>query len=176
VTSLTLAMVLQAAALTAHGETYAEAHRAAVDSGKPMLIMVSTEWCVPCQRMKKTVLPEVRRRGLFRKIAFAIVNPDREGPLAKKLTGGGPVPQLLMFRRTPEGWMRRKLVGGQDVATVEKFIEQGILVDATAGNTQPGDADHADTKHDAPKPTDDATQVVTVSRRSGGDAADKPGR
>ena len=31
------------------GETYADAHQAAMKTGKPMLVMVSTEWCPACQ-------------------------------------------------------------------------------------------------------------------------------
>ncbi|MFW5692962.1 MAG: hypothetical protein ACOCWL_01980, partial [Thermoguttaceae bacterium] len=49
--------------------------------------------------------------------------------LAKRLTGGGPVPQLVMFRKTEQGWVRRKLIGRQSVEVVERFIEQGIALD-----------------------------------------------
>ena len=94
-----------------------------------MVVMVSTDWCPPCQVMKKTILPRVRERGLLRKVAFAVVNPDRDGDLAEKLTGGGPIPQLVMFRKTADGWMRRKLVGGQSVETVEQFIKEGLSQD-----------------------------------------------
>ena len=111
-------------------ETYAEAHRTTVKTGKPMVVMVSTDWCPPCQVMKKKILPRVRQRGLLRKVAFAMVNPDRDGELAEKITGGGPIPQLVMFRKTPHGWMRSKLVGGQTVEAVEQFIKDGLASDA----------------------------------------------
>jgi thiol-disulfide isomerase/thioredoxin len=93
-------LVLSAADATppAAPETYAEAHRTTVKTGKPMVVMVSTDWCPPCQVMKKKILPRVRQRGLLRKVAFAMVNPDRDGELAEKITGGGPIPQLVMFR------------------------------------------------------------------------------
>jgi thioredoxin-like negative regulator of GroEL len=110
-------------------ETYAEAHRTTTETGKPMVVMVSTDWCPPCQVMKKTILPRVREHGLLKKVAFAVVNPDRDRDLAEKLTGGGPIPQLVMFRKTPDGWMRKKLVGGQDVETVEQFIADGLAKD-----------------------------------------------
>ena len=44
-------------------ESYAEAHRAAVETGKPMVVLVSTNWCAPCQTMKRRVLPRVRATG-----------------------------------------------------------------------------------------------------------------
>ena len=97
-----------------------------METGKPMVVMVSTEWCAPCQVMKKTVIPQVRKRGLLRKVAFAMVNPDRDRELADKLIGGGPVPQLVMYRKTPDGWTRQVLVGGQTVEAVEQFINEGV--------------------------------------------------
>jgi len=119
------------------GETYADAHRKTTETGRPMVIMVSTDWCMPCQRMKNTVLPEVRKDGLLSQVSFAMVNPDNDHDLATRLTGGGPVPQLVMYRKTSNGWKRRKLIGGQSVSTVEKFIKDGLSLDeASKKNTE----------------------------------------
>ena len=121
-------------------ESYAAAHQTTMETGKPMVVMVSTEWCAPCQVMKKTIIPQVRQRGLLRKVAFAMVNPDRERELADQLTGGGPVPELVMFRKTAKGWRRWVLIGGQSVEAVEQFINEGIAanedVDATAAKAK----------------------------------------
>jgi thioredoxin-like negative regulator of GroEL len=122
---------------------YAEAHRATEATGKPMVVMVSTDWCQPCQVMKKTILPRVRERGVLRKVAFAVVNPDHDSKLAEDLTGGGPIPQLVMFRKTATGWKRQKLVGGQSVETVEKFINDGLAQDEEEKKSETG----TDEKH-----------------------------
>jgi hypothetical protein len=118
-----------AVATTVGSETYAEAHHVMIETGKPMVIMVCTDWCVPCQTMKQAVLPRVRQRGLLRKVSFAMVNPDHDGDLAQKLTGGGPIPQLVMFRKTAGGWNRQILVGGQSLESVENFISAGLAQD-----------------------------------------------
>jgi thioredoxin-like negative regulator of GroEL len=110
--------------------TYSEAHRVTEKTGKPMIVMIGTDWCSPCQMMKNTVLPQVRDHGLFRQVSFAVVNPDKDSNLATEITGGGPIPQLVMFRKTRRGWVRRKLVGGQSVETVEEFIHDGLASDA----------------------------------------------
>jgi thiol-disulfide isomerase/thioredoxin len=110
-------------------ETYSAARQATAKTGKPLVIMVSTDWCPPCQVMKRTILPRVREHGLFRKVAFAHVNPDEDAELANQLTGGGPIPQLVMFRKTSKGWLRKKLIGGQSVETVEEFIKEGLAMD-----------------------------------------------
>jgi thioredoxin-like negative regulator of GroEL len=111
------------------GETYADAHQTTMNTGKPMLVMVSTEWCPACQVMKRRILPIIRERGLLRRVAFASVNPDNDGQLSRELIGTGPIPQLVMFRKTPRGWVRRVMVGSQPVEAVEQFINQGIAVD-----------------------------------------------
>jgi protein disulfide-isomerase len=116
-------------------DSYAAAHQATMETGKPMVVMVSTEWCAPCQMMKKTIIPQVRQRGLLRKVAFATVNPDQQRELADQLTGGGPVPQLVMFRKTAKGWRRWVLVGGQSVEAVEQFINEGIATNDEADGT-----------------------------------------
>jgi len=129
-TVVQIALLLTGAeATTPDSETYTEAHRATVETGKPMVVMVSTDWCAPCQVMKKTILPRVRERGLLRKVAFAMVNPDRDGKLAQEITGGGPVPQLVMFRKSGNGWVRKKLIGSQSEEEVEKFINEGLAAD-----------------------------------------------
>ncbi len=135
-------MALCHVALGADGETYADAHRARLKSGKPMVVMVTADWCPHCQVMKQEVIPQIRRRGLFKRVAFAIVDSDREQQLAQQLTGGGLIPQLVMYRQTPNGWVRYVLKGGQSVESVENFISQGLASD---------DADKAKSK-----PADDA--------------------
>jgi len=135
VTGLTLAALVQLSLLSTDAETYAQAHQEMTETGKPMLVMVGTDWCGPCRKMKQKVLPEVRKKGLLRRVAFALVNADRERKLAAKLIGRGPIPQLIMFRETTDGWRRRKLVGGHATEKVEKFLRDGIALDEAEKTT-----------------------------------------
>jgi thiol-disulfide isomerase/thioredoxin len=123
---LTAALLLHASLLGAGGNSYADAHQETVETGKPLLVMVGTDWCGPCQQMKKAILPQVDKHGVLKQVAFAHVNADRQSELARKLTGGGPVPQLVMLRKTDDGWRKRKLIGGQSVDVVEKFIREAV--------------------------------------------------
>ncbi len=127
------AAMMQAVLLSAPSapdDSYASAQRQTEQTGRPLVVMVGADWCAPCQNMKRSILPKVRAHGLLRRVAFAQVNVDRDQKLAQELTGGGPVPQLVMYRKTRTGWVRRKLVGGQSVATVEKFINEGLALNA----------------------------------------------
>ena len=125
-TAFSLAAALQVAILAPAADSYAEAYRLTAETGRPMVVMVSAEWCCACQTMKKNVIPQVRQRGSLRRVAFAVVNLDRQRKLGKKLTRGGPIPQLLMFRKAPDGWKLSRLVGGQSVPKVEAFIDAGL--------------------------------------------------
>ena len=127
--SLIMIAVCSAAIGASDGETYTDAHQATMKTGKPMLVMVSTEWCPACQVMKRRIMPQIRERGLLSRVAYATVNPDQDNELAHQLIGSGPIPELVMYRKTPRGWMRRVLIGGQSVETVEQFINQGTVAD-----------------------------------------------
>jgi thioredoxin-like negative regulator of GroEL len=127
--------------------SYEEARRATERTGKPIVVMVSTDWCQPCQMMKRTILPRVRQRGFFRKVVLAMVNPDHDAELAEQITGGGPIPQLVMFRKTPRGWMRTKLIGSQSVEAVEQFINDGMV------SNEPGKSEHPEKAAPSPKAT-----------------------
>jgi hypothetical protein len=107
-------------------KNYTEARKIVSETGSPLVVMVTTDSCVHCQTMKKKVLPRVFEGGFLRKVVFSIVNPDRESELAEKLIGDGPVPQLVMFRKKGDGWVRKTLVGGQSVEKVEQFIQEGV--------------------------------------------------
>ncbi len=130
--SASLAGIMQLAVLAAGGETYAEAHKVAMETRRPFVVMVGADWCPACEQMKEEVLPQVRKRGLLGKVAFAIVNLDREKELGDQLVRGGPIPQLLVFRRTSDGWRVRRLIGSQSVEAVEKLLNDGLRAEETA--------------------------------------------
>jgi thioredoxin-like negative regulator of GroEL len=147
VTSLSAALLLYLpiTARSAGTDTYADAYRLTSQTGRPMVVFVSAEWCPACQTMKRNVIPQIRERGLLGKVAFAIVNLDRERDLGHKLTRGGPIPQLLMYRKTPDGWRLSRLIGAQKVPAVERFIDWGLKRDEatrkenTVPDAQPGE-------------------------------------
>lgn len=127
--SMTVSAVLQVSLLTTGANTYADAHRVHAETGRPMVVLVGAEWCPACVQMKKSVLPRVARGGLLRRVAFAQINTDRDERLAKQIMRGGTIPQLVMYRRTADGWRRHMLVGAQSPEDVESFINRGLALD-----------------------------------------------
>ncbi len=138
---LTLLAVLQASLWMAGGSAesaeeavpYAVARQKLEQTGTPMLVMVTAKWCGACRQMETTVIPQIRRRGLLGRVAYTVVDLDREPKLGRALTDGGPIPQLVLYRKTPRGWLRRRLVGGQSPKSVEKMIRDALAAQASEG-------------------------------------------
>jgi thioredoxin-like negative regulator of GroEL len=124
VLTITLNVLLQAAAVAAGAQDYATAYRQTTESGKPLVVLVGADWCPGCRQMKYTAIPEVERGGGLQKVAFAYVNTDQEGELAGKLMQGGSIPQLVMYQKTPTGWKRQQLTGAHSPGAIQQFIDQ----------------------------------------------------
>ncbi len=120
---LSLTMLLSAAALNAGNYDYASAFKQTEESGRPLVVLIGADWCPGCRQMKSTTIPEVQRKGGLNDVAFAYVNTDEDGELARKLMRGGSIPQLVMYRKTDSGWTRKQLTGAQSTSSVEAFIE-----------------------------------------------------
>ena len=131
--SLAFAAILQASIMATGASDYAEARRETTETGRPMVILVGADWCPACVTMKNEVVPRVEKRGLLKKVVYTIVNLDHQRELGKQLVENGPIPQMIMYRKTSDGWLRRKLVGQQSVETIEAFINEGVAM-----NKQPG--------------------------------------
>lgn len=127
--SVAFSAVLQVSLLTTGANTYAEAHRQHVDTGRPIVLLVGAEWCPACVQMKNNIMPRVARRGSLGKVAYAQVNTDREGRVAKAVMNGGTIPQLIMYRKTSTGWKRHMLVGAHSPEKIEAFIQRGLDLD-----------------------------------------------
>ena len=113
-------------------DSYADAYRQTTETGRPLVVLVGAKWCGACKTMERKVIPKVRQQDLFRRISFARVDLDRQRALGRKLTRGGPIPQLLMFRRTRDGWRLSRLRGAHSARTVEAFIRRGLPRDGEA--------------------------------------------
>ena len=113
VMSLTCTAILHAALLSTGGATYTEGINSNLQTGRPLVVLVGADWCPHCRVMKQSTLPQVAQRGLLGKVAFAEVNSDHEGALASQLMEGGPIPQLIMYRKSGDGWQRTSLIGSR---------------------------------------------------------------
>ena len=118
--------LLLVATITGNGEPtdYKTAYSKAMKGDKPLLVLVTAEWCGPCQTMKQTTIPELLSQNKFKDFHFATVDWDRDGELAQQLIKGRGVPQLIVFEKVDESWKKRYLTGVKSVAAVEAFLQK----------------------------------------------------
>jgi len=126
---LLMAIVVSATSVSAQQPTdYFTAYKKAQEGDRPMLVLVTAEWCPPCKVMKSTTIPELMKRNAFSQFHYATVDLDAEQRLARQLIGDRGVPQLIMFEKQNGEWVRRYLRGIQTPATVEAFVAQSAFV------------------------------------------------
>ena len=123
---LTLNVLLQVAAVGAGGHEYASAYNKAIETGKPLVVLVGADWCPGCQQMKNAAIPEVEKHGGLNKVAFAHVNTDNQHELAGKLMRGGSIPQLVMYYKTGGGWKREQITGATSAGAIQAFLNKGV--------------------------------------------------
>jgi thiol-disulfide isomerase/thioredoxin len=93
---------------------YAKWWNAEIPDGRHY-VLVSAEWCEPCQKLKK----ELRRKALANGIDIVILDVDRHPDLAKRINPGGQIPLFLEYTKADEKWTVRKF-DGQDLG---KFVK-----------------------------------------------------
>ena len=127
-TNVLISALLQVAVLSAPGSSYSEAYHASMESGRPLLVLVGAEWCPACVQMKSSIIPALERRGLLAQVHFTYVDFDTQRGTVNKLTNTTFIPQLLLFKKTENGWRRWKLTGRQSVQSLANFLEQNAKV------------------------------------------------
>ena len=113
---------------------YKTAYKRAQSGDKPLLVLVTAEWCAPCQQMKSSTIPELISRDAFQDFHYATVDLSRQEALGRKLIGKRGIPQLIVYEKKDDRWQRRYLRGAQTADTVEAFISQSAAA-RTAMNT-----------------------------------------
>ncbi len=118
------AILLVAASTNATAEPldYTTAYNQAMKGDKPLLVLVTAEWCPPCQVLKNTVLPEMLKQEAFADYHFAMVDYDKQNALARKLIKDRGVPQLLLYEKQDDQWGLRFLSGAQSADVVKAFL------------------------------------------------------
>jgi thioredoxin-like negative regulator of GroEL len=94
-----------------------DAKAAAAEQQKPVLAMVSTSWCPPCNMMKKEILPQPSVRDALKKYVLVYIDGDENRPDAKALKVRG-YPTFIVL--SAKGEEVGRLVGARP--TAEDFI------------------------------------------------------
>ncbi len=121
-TTLLMAVVLQASVASSGEKSYTEAYHQSTKSGRPLVVMLGADWCPACVKLKNTIMPQVAQTGGLKDVELAYVDVDKEPGLAKQLVRGSSIPQIVRFERGPKGWESDHMVGAQSPGKVAEFI------------------------------------------------------
>jgi thioredoxin-like negative regulator of GroEL len=125
-----LAALLQTSMIGADPLSYQQAYEENAKTGKPLVVLVGADWCGACRVMKSQTLPQVVGDEVFKHVAFTVIDTDTQGEIARQVTGGGSIPQLVIFHRDGNGWKHERLVGAQSPRAVLQFLKRGLQVAA----------------------------------------------
>ncbi len=113
-----------------HGanQTYAVAYEKSVLENKPLVVVVSADYCPACTVLKDTTIKSLQESGELDQVSVAVVDKDAEPELAKQLMAGERmVPQIIVFSQNDMGrWKRSKLMGFQPAQPVRSLIRSAM--------------------------------------------------
>ena len=118
---------------------YQTAFDRAQKDDKPLLVLVTAEWCPPCKMMKQTTIPQMIEGKKFDQVHFATVDLDKNPTDARNLIGNRGIPQLVIYEKQNDTWNVRYLSGYQDVAKVESFLSQSPTIRTAQADLQVAD-------------------------------------
>lgn len=113
----------------AEDRTYASAFAEAQAAQRPLVVVVTATWCPPCQVLKNKVINPLEAKKGFDNVILAYVDMDKEPTLAKQLIGTQGIPQMIVFEKSHDKWVKRNLSGFQELATVQNFIKPQFPVE-----------------------------------------------
>lgn len=130
-----LSLVLVAALITVAGTSptsphnYAEAYRKSQIEGKPLMVIVSAQWCPACHTLKDTTIRDLEASGQLSEVNLAVVDRDVEPELARQLMREQRIPQIIVFSKSDSGrWERSQLIGFQPQGPVRGLIRAAVSV------------------------------------------------
>lgn len=109
-------------------QTYAVAYEKSVSEKKPLVVVVSADYCPACTVLKDTTIKSLEESGELDNVSVAVVDRDAEPELAKQLMAGERmVPQIIVFSQSDTGrWKRSKLMGFQPTQPVRSLIRSAM--------------------------------------------------
>ncbi len=109
-------------------QTYASAYAESVTERKPLVVLVSAQWCPACNVLKDTTLKSLEQSGELDNVSVAVVDRDAEPELAQQLMAEERmIPQIIVFSQNSTGrWQRKKLTGYQPAQPVRSLIRAAM--------------------------------------------------
>lgn len=98
---------------------YTESYNRSLKTGRPLLCLKGAHWCTACPRAHAFV-------SLFHRLGeYCYVDNDHDQEIFNQL-GGGPIPQLVIYRKTVRGWTREAIVDADHIKAFADTEEEKL--------------------------------------------------
>lgn len=92
--------------------TFAEGRAKSIEDRKPLLTIVSAEWCLPCQTLKRDVIKPMEKNGDFEDVVVCILDIDKTDEyITNQVITKRTVPQLVMYFKKDGEWKILRVSG-----------------------------------------------------------------
>lgn len=106
--------------------SYKDAYQRAAQERVPLVVFVGAKWCPACRKMEESVIPNLPKNPILQKAVFARLDYDQDTKLAQAVTGGGALPQVVIFPPQGSSGKLRRAVGAQSVEKLFQFLRDGL--------------------------------------------------
>ncbi|MGO9115744.1 MAG: hypothetical protein ACLP9L_41590 [Thermoguttaceae bacterium] len=110
-------------------------------TGKPACALISADWCGPCRRLERELLPELKSSGAFDPPYLCELDVDKDRSRVEALVGPGEqeIPAFVLFSATAGGELKpiNKLSGVRSAAVVTSFLHAPHPSTEPAAGKQP---------------------------------------
>jgi thioredoxin-related protein len=90
--------------------TYGEAIQKSQQENKPLLVIVSANYCAPCQVLKRNVIKPMLDSGELKEVYVSYVEEEKDKELFDKLLGENKsIPKIIIYHKKNDKWFRGKV-------------------------------------------------------------------
>jgi thiol-disulfide isomerase/thioredoxin len=109
-------------AFSANAGEYEDACLKAAREGKPLVVIVSAEWCAACVDLKQNVI-EPMKKGELKDAVVVVVDYDKQPNEAAKNMKGEKLPQVAIYR-FKKAWERVHEVGKLSRSRIVELLKK----------------------------------------------------
>lgn len=101
---------------------YKAAYDSAKESGKPLIVLITADWCKWCHKLERDSIAPLRANGELDDCEFIVLDLDQDKE-AKQIVGDNPIPVLMRYQFTNGKWQASKMAGYKPKDEVRAFLK-----------------------------------------------------
>lgn len=101
---------------------YKAAYNSAKESGKPLIVLITADWCEWCHKLERESIAPLRANGELDDCEYIVLDLDHDKE-AKQIVGKQSIPVLMRYQFTNGKWQASKMAGYKPKDEVLSFLK-----------------------------------------------------